>query len=131
MKTKHKVWTGDGHNFKAGEVVYLKNVGFPHNKTDNGHESWEGVSGTVVENPALSKQAPGATMVYVRAFHPLKIGRGDFMIGTFFFPEQVKRENRPWLKKHLKAVFQSQKELMALRDKLTKLLPETPDVVIG
>ncbi len=110
--------------FKVGEIVYLKGVGFPENRTDDGGETWEGVSGVVAPNPA-QKGACGCSMIYVRAFCPLRTGRGkETMDATFFFPEQVRREDRPWLKRHLKTIFTAQEELVRLRDKLVKLLPE-------
>ncbi len=109
---------------KIGEIVYLKGVGFPENNTADGGESWEGVSGVVAENPA-QKGAPGERMIYVRAFRPVLTRRGgERMEATFFFPEQVHREYRPWLRKHLKTVFSAQSKLRKLRDQLIDLLPE-------
>ncbi len=109
--------------FKVGEIVYLKGVGFPQNRTDDGHETWEGASGVVAPNPAQDG-AIGQRMVYVRSFRPIKCGHGRTIEATFFHPYQVRREDRPWLKKHIKAVFAAQAEMARLRDRLIKILPE-------
>lgn len=111
---------------RIGEIVYLKNVGFPFNRTDDGHESWEGVSGVVAPSPAQpGSPAAQSKMVYVRAFRPIKTGHGRETMDAchFHYPEQVRRENRPWLRRNLKAVFAAQAELRKLRDKLMTLLP--------
>lgn len=122
MKKRTKVRE---RKFKVGEIVYLKGVGFPHNRTDDGHETWEGASGVVAPNPAM-KGATGRSMVYVRAFRPIKVAHDSTMDATFFHPEQVRREDRPWLRKHLRSVFHAQAEMAKLRDKLIALLPESP-----
>ena len=110
--------------FKIGEIVFIKGAGFPENRTDNGHESWEGVSGVVAPNPA-QKGALGERMVYVRAFKPMRCRfDGGTMDATFFHHDQVKRENRPWLRKNLREIFKARENLERLRDELISLLPK-------
>jgi hypothetical protein len=36
------------HTLNVGDLVYTKDVGYPFNRTDNGNESWEGVSCIVI-----------------------------------------------------------------------------------
>jgi hypothetical protein len=109
---------------RVGELVYLKNVGYPFDNTADGGESWEGASCIVTElNAGANKQ-----MVTVEPLIPIRI-RGnnrEFMKDCLFYPSQVIRENRPWLKKHLKSLIESKKELIALSEKLHRKLTDFP-----
>lgn len=95
---------------RIGELVYLKSVGYPFNRTDDGHESWEGVSAVVTDTHA------GATKDYIEVepLFPVRCGSGHPpMRSCLFHPHQVKREDRPWLRKHLR-------DIMKLKNALRK-----------
>lgn len=98
MKTK---------KLKIGELVFLKNVGYPFNRTDDGRESWEGASGVVT-----GLNVGPMKMVEVTPLSPIKADFGHRMINCVFHPESVCRENRPWLRKHLKDILKLKKELI-------------------
>lgn len=95
---------------KVGDIVYLKNVGFPYNRTDNGMDSWEGASCVVEATNTGVKNA----YISVRPILPLRADHGHKMSMALFSPEHVIREDRPWLKKHLK-------EVLALKRKLIEV----------
>ena len=88
------------NTLKVGDLVYTKNVGYPFNRTDDGGDSWEGASCIVIElNTGANKR-----MVNVEALIPIKIRPRDFMETCLFYPEQLVKEDRPWLAKHLNAI---------------------------
>ena len=101
--------------FKVGDLVYLKNVGFPFNRTDDGHESWEGAS-CVVTEPVVNTQ-----YVRVKPIFPIKCGNYS-MDECVFHPENVIKENRPWLKKNLSKIVKSKNELLDISEKVQDLL---------
>lgn len=83
-------------DIRIDQLVYTKNVGFPFNRTDDGHESFEGASGLVIGvNVGANKQ-----MVDIEFLFPMKTPHGT-MKKCLFHPEQLRAENRPWLKKNL------------------------------
>lgn len=93
---------------KVGDIVYLKNVGYPYDRTDSGHESWEGVSCTVTNTKAGS----GGAYIEVAPFFPMRSGHGHPpMKSCLFYPSQVQKEDRPWLKKHLEDILALKKSL--------------------
>ena len=92
---------------RVGELVYLKNVGFPFNRTDNGNESWEGASCRVI-NPTAGV---GGQYVEVETLIPIKTERATMSV-CLFDPTYVIRENRPWLRKHLKEILGLKKKLL-------------------
>ena len=71
---------------KVGDLVFLKNVGFPFHRADDKKETWEGASCIVL---GLNEGAR-RDMVKVAPLLPIS-GMKDCL----FFPEQVKLENRP------------------------------------
>lgn len=90
---------------KPGDIVYLKDVGFPFDGTGFGsgaNESWEGASCRV------SRLNAGAhrDMVEVESLFP--IGGMHFAL---FFPNQVKLETRVWLKKNVGRIILARKTL--------------------
>ena len=115
MKSKSEI------KVKVGELVYLKNVGFPFDRTDDGGESWEGASCIVTElNSGFCKD-----MVTVKPLVPIKLGNGETMKSCLFHPESVVKENRPWLKKHLKDIFTMKKALLDLSSTIQKQLEKS------
>lgn len=93
---------------KVGELVYLKDVGFPYDQEGNGHESWEGVSCVVTAVNASAMK----NMIEVEPFFPVKCGHGHTpMTSCLFHTNQVKREDRPWLRKHLRDIMKLKKAL--------------------
>lgn len=96
---------------KKGDLIYLKNVGFPFNRTDGGYESWEGASCTVLS----AKAGHGGSYILVRPILPINGGFDPIPEGLFH-PEQCVRENRPWLKKHLKDIVKLREQLNTLAD---------------
>lgn len=103
---------------KVGTLVYLRNVGFPFDRTDDGHESWEGASCEVVKGSAQpGSVAHAMKMICVRPLLPIKAGYDRAgPEDAHFDPEQVVRETRPWLRKHLKALLRVRKSLLTLRE---------------
>lgn len=103
---------------KVGDLVYTKNVGYPFDRTDDGHESWEGVSCVVTAmNAGWSKD-----MIEVTALFPIKCGHGHTpMTSCLFHAHQVKPEDRPWLKKRLK-------DIMRLKNVLRKAALEAEEI---
>jgi hypothetical protein len=91
---------------RKGELVYLKNVGFPFDQS--GH-SWEGASCVVVD-PEVGEDK---RFVRVAPLLPMRAENGQFMRDCLFHPETVIRESRPWLRKNLK-------QILALRKKLVE-----------
>ena len=108
-------------DFYFGQLVYLKNVGFPYDRTDEGHESFEGASAVVTGiNVGASKR-----MIEVKFVIPMKTPTGK-MITCLFHPESVKPENRPWLKKNLVKVLAFQKEVEKMAAFCNKMVEECP-----
>lgn len=104
---------------KVGTLVYLRNVGFPFNRTDDGHESWEGASCVVVESDAQPGSVAHAMgMICVAPILPMRDerGRAGLESAHFHYPEQVVRESRPWLRKHLRATIRLRTQLLTLSD---------------
>jgi hypothetical protein len=89
---------------RAGELVFLKNVGFPFNKPEY---SWEGASCVVIDPEA----GDGKAYVKVAPLLPMICENRTVMKDCLFHPDTVIRENRPWLKKHLKQVIALRKKL--------------------
>ena len=103
---------------KTGDLVYLKNVGFPYNRTDDGHESFEGASGTVTSVSAGARK----DMVNVKFLIPIKCGHGHSpMAECLFFPHCVVKETRPWLKKYLKQILAFRKQMQAVGEMCQKM----------
>lgn len=96
---------------KKGDLIYLKNVGFPFTRTDGGYESWEGASCTVLS----PKAGYGGSYILVRPILPVNSGL-EPIAECLFHPEQCARENRPWLKKHLKDIVKLRTQLNTLAD---------------
>jgi hypothetical protein len=95
--------------FKVGELVFLKNVGFPYNKATRGQDSWEGVSGIVTAlNVGHNKQ-----YVEVTPILPMRTEHGT-MQSAVFYPDSCIRENRPWLRKHLKDILKLKRKIKQL-----------------
>lgn len=92
---------------KVGELVFLKNVGFPYDDTRHGaQDTWEGVSGIVTAlNVGHNKQ-----YVEVTPLLPMRTEHGP-MQSAVFYPENCIRENRPWLRKHLKDILKLKAKL--------------------
>jgi hypothetical protein len=106
------------HKLKVGELVFLKNVGYPYNRTDDGGESWEGASCIVTElNSGYDKD-----MVTVEPLIPIKIRPRETMTSCLFHSESVVKENRPWLKKNLTTLFKYKKELLKLAEIITQTI---------
>ena len=93
---------------KVGDLVYLKDVGFPFNKTDDG-ESWEGASCRVTNIQA----GVDGRYIEVEPIIPIKTDRG-IMTTCLFDSTQVRLEDRPWLRKRLR-------DILALREKLLEV----------
>lgn len=108
MKTKSR----KPRPLKKGDLICLKNVGFPFNRTDGGYESWEGASCIVLAVPAGAYNR----CVQVAPLIPIKNGGEGAMEDCLFHPEQCARENRPWLKKHLKDIVKLRTQLNTLAD---------------
>ena len=109
-------------DIRFGQLVYTKNVGFPFNRTDDGHESFEGASAIVVGvNVGANKQ-----MIDVEFLIPMKTPQGT-MNTCLFHPEQLKEENRPWLKKHLKKILSFRKEVAKMADFCNKMVDNNAD----
>jgi hypothetical protein len=106
-------------SYRIGELVYLKDVGYPFDRTDDGGESWEGASCVVTElNSGFTHD-----MITVELLFPIKCGPGrGIMTGCLFYPSQVVKENRPWLKKHLEQIFESKKKLLMVAREVNALL---------
>lgn len=121
MSTKR---TPKSKPLRIGELVYLRNVGFPFDRTDDGHESWEGASCEVVQGEAQpGSVAHSMSMICVRPLLPIKSDRGR--VGpedAHFHPESVVRETRPWLRKHLKGLLRVRKQLLTLRETMIEHL---------
>ena len=98
---------------KVGELIYLKNVGFPYDGNGTGgYDSMEG-SSAIVKN--LNAGA-NHRMVEVEFLLPIKSkerGHPPF-VTCLFHPESCIVENRPWLRKYLKALIESKQTLIRL-----------------
>ena len=104
---------------RIGELVYLRNVGYPFDRTDDGHESWEGASCTVTR---LNTGA-GNAYIEVRPLIPIRIrSNGEVMTHCLFRPDQIVRESRPWLRKHLRALIRVRDQLSSLRETIVEHL---------
>lgn len=98
---------------KVGDLIYLKNVGFPFNRTDNGCESWEGASCVVIS----SKAGHGGGYIQVEPLIPVRCEDGHgVMSSCLFHPEQCIPEDRPWLRKHFKGILKLRNQLNTLAD---------------
>lgn len=95
---------------KVGDYVYLKNVGFPYDRTDDGHESWEGASCQVMELNA----GYNGDYVRVRALYPILCGRGQSMQDCVFNPQCCIPEDRPWLLANLQRINNAQNRLLEM-----------------
>jgi len=95
------------HNLKVGDLVYTKDVGYPFNRTDNGNESWEGVSCIVI----ATNVGRNGEYISVEALFPIR-----HMKTCVFFPEQVIKEDRIWLKNNLKKIMSFKKKLVETID---------------
>lgn len=94
---------------KVGDLVYLKDVGFPYNQTDRCGETWEGASCIVIGlNSGFNQD-----MIDVEPIFPI----GD-MNSCLFWAESIKKEDRPWLKNNLKIILKYKKKLMNLADEI-------------
>lgn len=74
--------------FKVGELVYLKHVGSPY-------DDWEGASCVVVNN---------ITTTGIKYVEVEPIFRVNGMKSALFHPTQIRREDRPWLRKTIKKI---------------------------
>jgi hypothetical protein len=105
-------------NLKAGDLVYLKDVGYPYNRTDDGGETWEGASGIVLD----TKAGYNKDMIDVEILLPVESRRGEFMKTCLFYTNVVKKENRPWLKKNLRKICDYRKKLIRLADEIQETI---------
>jgi hypothetical protein len=96
---------------KVGDLVYLKNVGFPYNRSDDGHESFEGASCVILSVNAGARK----DMIDVRFLFPMRVDHGKMMNDCLFFPECVIKENRPWLKKHVRRIINFKKQIVKMK----------------
>ncbi len=95
---------------KVGDLCYLKDVGFPYTRTDDGGESWEGASCVVRRlNAGVRKD-----MVYVETLLPMRVSgrKDDQMPGAYFYPDNVRKENRPWLRAHIRQIIKLRAKLL-------------------
>lgn len=94
---------------KVGDLVYLKNVGFPYHQpgTVNERYSWEGASCTVTR----LKAGYDGRYVEVAPLYPMLVENGHIMETCIFHPEQCIPEDRPWLKNNAKRLA-AMRELM-------------------
>lgn len=94
---------------KVGDLVYLKNVGFPYHKPGKAEErySWEGASCLVTR---LNAGYDGR-YVEVAPLYPMVVPNGHIMETSVFHPEQCVHEDRPWLKHNAKRLA-AMRELM-------------------
>ena len=100
------------NTLKVGDLVYTKDVGYPFNRTDDGNESWEGVSCIVIAtNVGWNEE-----YISVEALFPIRQSNGDYMKTCVFFPEQVIKEDRIWLKNNLKKIMSFKKKLVETID---------------
>lgn len=97
---------------KKGDLIYLKNVGFPFDQNGDKQESWEGASCVVLATNA----GHGGSYIQVKPLIPVKAGSIGPMTDGLFYPEQCIREDRPWLKKHLKDIVKLREQLNTLAD---------------
>lgn len=101
-------------NLKAGDLIYLKDVGYPYNRTDDSGETWEGASGIILNVHAGYNR----DMIEVETLLPVKTSQGDVMKTCLFHDKVVKKENRPWLKKHLSQILKFKQRLLYLVDEI-------------
>ena len=92
---------------KSGDIVYLKDVGFPFDRAEPGHDSWEGASCVVLE----TETGDGNRYVSVAPLFPMRVDHGHIMTECIFSPECVVLEDRPWLKNNLKNLLKLKKKL--------------------
>ena len=85
--------------FKKGDLVYLKNVGFPFHKPEEPENSLEGASCTVIG--------------YVNGYVSVKplILTGN-IIDYLFDESNIVKEDRPWLKRHLDSIIKIRGQLV-------------------
>lgn len=100
---------------KVGDIVYLKDVGFPFDGRGIGpgaKESWEGASCVVTNLRAGALR----DMVEVRPVFPI-----GGMETCLFFHKTVKIETRTWLKKNVRRILSARKRLDSTIEKLQQL----------
>lgn len=85
--------------FREGEIVWIDDPGVPY-------QDWNGAS-CIVENPKAGDRGRYVAVRLAIPFPP----SGSFT--ALFHSDDVKRETRPWLKKHLR-------KFITLRDGLLK-----------
>lgn len=108
------------NKLKVGDLVYLKDVGFPFNgEGTDGYDSMEGASATVIAiNSGYSKD-----LVNVEFIFPFKSkSRTETMDTCHFHPTSVCKENRPWLKKNLTKIVAAKSELIKTQEKIVEIL---------
>lgn len=107
---------------KIGDLVYLKDVGFPFNGggTD-GYDSMEGASATVIAiNSGYYRD-----MIKVEFLFPFKSkSRNETMDTCHFYPVSVHKENRPWLEKNIKRIVAAKSELRKTQERIVEILQE-------
>jgi hypothetical protein len=103
---------------KVGDLCYLKDIGFPYDSTHDGGESWEGASCVVrVLNAGLRKN-----LVDVELLLPIRTQNGRIMHGSIFHQESVLKEDRPWLKKHVRQILKMKTKLREFTETVEELL---------
>jgi hypothetical protein len=88
--------------FRKGELVYVT-PGAPYH-------GWDGMSATVLEINAGDR----GRYIRIKTIVPMPNGIGGMMSEALFHPGEVRRENRPWLRKYLK-------NIVKLREKLKEV----------
>ncbi len=88
--------------FRKGELVYVT-PGAPYH-------GWDGMSATVLEINAGDRKQ----YIRIKTIVPMPDGIGGTMSDALFLPDDVHRENRPWLRKYLK-------NIVKLREKLKEV----------
>ena len=61
-------------------------------------------------------------MLRLRLFFPIRMSTGDYMKTCVFYPEQVIKEDRIWLKNNLKKIMSFRKKLVETIDFCNKTL---------
>lgn len=107
---------------KVGDLIYLKDVGFPYNgEGSDGYESMEGASAIVKELNA----GYNGKYISVEFIIPIKNRqRSQPFTSCLFHPESCVKENRPWLKKNLKQIIAVKNELRKTQEKIVDILNE-------
>lgn len=93
---------------KVGDICYIKDVGFPFDREGDHEDSWEGASVVVLE----LGYGHYNDLIRVGTLLPMRAGRRHPpMRSCAFSADVVRKENRPWLRKHIR-------QIIKLRDKL-------------